>query len=70
MDCKVLKFADDTKIIKSIKTIKDNILFQKDIDKLFATGDNIEMPFNTDKCRSMHFGSRHIKFNYSMGANG
>ena len=37
------------------------------IDKLFATGDNIGMPFNTDKCRSMHFRSRNLKFNYSMG---
>ena len=68
LNCKVLKFADDTKLLKSIGGIHDNISQQKNIDKLMGWAYEKGMEFNTAKCKTIHFGKPENNFNYNMGA--
>ena len=69
LNCKVLKFADDTKIMTSIASTDDNIRFQKNVDKITAAGDNIEMFYNYKKCKCMHLGRNNPQFNYTIDGN-
>ena len=66
IDCRLFKFADDTKMVIQIKTYKDNIKGQKNLDKLEGWADKSDMQFNKEKCKVLHIGNRNEKFNYSM----
>ncbi|CAM5175590.1 unnamed protein product [Natator depressus] len=67
---KVAKFADDTKLLKIVKTKADCEAFQKDLTKLSDWATKWQMKFNVDKCKVMHIGKDNPNYTYNMmGAN-
>lgn len=61
-----MKFADDTKGGKIIKSTADKDLFQSCIDKLFEWSIKWGMEFNIQKCKILHFGSKNPNYEYFM----
>ena len=66
IDCRVFKFADDSKIVIRVRNTNDNIKGQKSLDKVVGWSDRWDMEFNESKCKVLHIGSNNPKFNYSM----
>ena len=62
----IFKFADDTKVLRVINNEADRARFQEEIDSLFAWSQEWQMLFNADKCKVMHFGSKNLRFSYTM----
>ena len=62
----LLKFADDTKVIKRISSRTDNIGLQDIIQNLLVWAKEWQMSFNIDKCKIMHLGTNNPRFTYSM----
>ena len=62
----VSKFADDTKIGKSVLTELDRLSLQQDLDKITKWSEEWDMPFNVNKCQLLHVGTRNNKFQYSI----
>ena len=52
----ISKFADDTKIGRTILGEKDRIELQNDLKLLGQWAEKWQMKFNTDKCKVIHFG--------------
>ena len=52
----ILKFADDTKLIRKTKEIGDKQTLQDDIDKLVRWSEKWQMLFNFGKCKCLHTG--------------
>ena len=63
--CKL--FADDTKLYRQVRNQDDRELLQKDLESLMVWSDKWLMPFNENKCKSLHLGKANIKTQYSMG---
>ena len=53
---KVLKFADDTKVFRKIKSDADRQHLQVDLNKLIEWSEKWQMLFNFRKCKSLHTG--------------
>ena len=66
INCKVYKFADDTKVAVQVRNWQDNFMGQKDLDRLLGWADKWDMQFNEDKCKILHLGSNNPKFSYNM----
>ena len=64
---KLSKFADDSKLCKSIHNSADCDELQKDLDKLNEWSQNWQMKFNIDKCSVMHLGNSNKQCNYKLG---
>ena len=62
----LLKFADDTKVIKRIQSQADNEDLQTVIDNLYEWAKKWQMYFNVDKCKLVHVGRSNPKFQYVM----
>uniref|UniRef100_K7GG65 Reverse transcriptase domain-containing protein n=1 Tax=Pelodiscus sinensis TaxID=13735 RepID=K7GG65_PELSI len=66
----VVKFADDTKLFRIVKTEADCEGLQEDLTKLSDWATEWQMNFNVDKCKLMHNGKNNPNYTYSMmGAN-
>ena len=65
--CKILKFADYTKLFRKAKEIGDKQKLQDDIDKLVKWSEIWQMLFNFGKCKCLHTGSGNTGMNYEMG---
>uniref|UniRef100_A0A8C3P8K5 Gypsy retrotransposon integrase-like protein 1 n=1 Tax=Chrysemys picta bellii TaxID=8478 RepID=A0A8C3P8K5_CHRPI len=66
----VAKFADDTKLLKIVKTKADCEELQKDLTKLSDWATKWQMKFNVDKCKVMHIGKNNPNYTHNMmGAN-
>jgi len=52
----VIKFANDTKIFRKMRDVRDNICMQADLDRLVEWADKWQMQFNVSKCKVMHVG--------------
>uniref|UniRef100_A0A8C3I5X8 Reverse transcriptase domain-containing protein n=1 Tax=Chrysemys picta bellii TaxID=8478 RepID=A0A8C3I5X8_CHRPI len=66
----VAKFADDTKLLKIVKTKADCEELQKDLPKLSDWATKWQIKFNVDKCKVMHIGRNNPNYTYNMmGAN-
>ena len=63
----ILKFADDTKLLRKVKEIGDTQNLQDDIDKLVKWSEKWQMLFNFGKCKCLHTGSGNTGMNYEMG---
>ena len=63
---RVLKFADDVKLIGV--SMKDTYIqsIQDDLDKLVKWSNDWQMAFNYEKCKVMHIGRINDNFNYHM----
>ena len=64
--CFLLKFADDSKMAKLIKSLLDSTQFQADIDNLCKWAADWVMEFNTEKCKIMHLGRNNPRNKYFM----
>ena len=53
---KVLKFADDTKVFRKIKSDADRQHLQDDLYKLIELSEKWQMLFNFGKCKCLHTG--------------
>ena len=62
----VIKFADDTKLFKVVKTQEDCGKLQEDLDKLEDWASKWQMKFNVDKCKVMHLGKNNPNYGYTM----
>ena len=65
--CKILKFADYTKLFRKVKEIGDKQNLQEDIDKLVRWSEQWQMLFNFGKCKCLHTGPGNTGMNYEMG---
>ena len=65
----ILKFADDTKLIKRIRTAVDNQNLQDIITKLYEWATKWQMYFNVDKCKIVHLGSKNPLHQYYMNGS-
>ena len=63
----LLKFADDTKLIKEVGSDASFRRMQTDLDNLFEWVNKGSMAFNIEKCGVMHFGPKNVKHEYSLG---
>jgi ribonuclease P/MRP protein subunit RPP40 len=63
---KLLKFADDTKILGKVATAGQIRELQDDLDRLLEWSDKWQMEFNAEKCKVMHVGYSNTKANYIM----
>ena len=64
---KLAKFADDTKLCKSINSLDDMHSLQNDLDRLHEWSVKWQMTFNVDKCVVMHVGSNNVNNSYVLG---
>ena len=53
---KVLKFADDTKVFRKVKSEADRQQLQDDLNKLTELSEKRQMLFNVGKCKCLHTG--------------
>jgi len=61
-----LKFADDTKLFGRVNTHMDREVLQRDLYQLLKWSKKWQMPFNTGKCVSVHFGNSNKQCDYYM----
>ena len=59
-------FADDAKIFRSVKSNEDNIILQRDLNKLSTWADRWQLPFNIGKCKRLHIGRHNPHHRYEM----
>ena len=64
---KVLKFADDTKVFRKIKSDTDRQQLQDDLNKLTEWYEKWQMLFNYGKCKCLHTGHGNEDAQYTMG---
>ena len=67
--CKILKFADDTKIYRVVKSADDIDSFRSDLYNLVSWSKDWQMLFNVEKCEVMHFGYNNPHVDYDMQRN-
>jgi len=63
---RVLKFADDNKLHRSVNNQEDSICLQKDLETVVEWAHRWQMQFNVKKCKVVHFGKGNLGFTYSM----
>ena len=64
--CKLLKFADDTKLFQVVATKQDIDKLQEDLINICKWSKEWLMLFNQDKCRVMHIGFNNTRAEYTM----
>ena len=63
----LLKFADDTKLLRKVGTQDDGEELQKDIHKMYKWSEDWKMMFNIDKCKCLHIGHGNNRTSYQLG---
>lgn len=65
---KILMFADDVKIFKTIHNLEDCHNLQADLNNLVKWSDENQLPLNIDKCQIISYTlkSHEINFNYNI----
>ena len=64
---KVLKFADDTKVFRKIKSDPDRQHLQDNLNKLTEWAEKWQMLFNYGKCKCLHSGHVNEDAQYTTG---
>ena len=64
---KLLKFADDTKLVGIVSNDIEIEQLRSDLHKLYNWSVDWQMVFNTDKCKLFHFDNENVKSVYSLG---
>ena len=67
--CKVLKFANDTKIYRVVNTQEAIESLRSDLKNLVKWSVDWQMLFNTDKCKIIHIGHINCHADYYMSSN-
>jgi len=63
---RLLKFADDVKLFKSVDRIEDYDVIKDDLNTLCNWSDTWQMKFNAEKCKVMHIGAKNPNHNYQV----
>ena len=63
------KFADDTKLGKTVQVEKDREELQEALDQLCIWAEKWGMVFNVGKCKVMHMGHHNPAFSYTMNGH-
>src|ERR1700755_3158687 len=69
LKCKVSKFADDTKVVTSVRNNDGCIKPQRDLDKLLGWADKWEMNFNSKNVKFFHVDYSNEGFNCDMNGD-
>ena len=64
---KLLKFADDTKLLVRVDTNRGIESLKEDLLNLEKWSEIWKLPFNYDKCKIMHFGKNNPNTQYDFG---
>jgi len=64
---KILKFADETKIVSKVASEDQIKILQSDLHKMFNWLQDWQMLFNTDKSKVIHFGFNNKEVDYILG---
>jgi len=64
---KLCKFADDTKIGRTVGTEQEVNILRRELNKLHTWAQDWQMAFNVDKCVVVHFGNQNKHHEYEMG---
>ena len=64
---KVLKFADDTKVLRKVTNVTHTNSLQDDLDKLVKCSEKWKMLINFEKCKCIHIGYGNMDEEYKMG---
>ena len=64
---KLAKFADDTKLCKTVENMEGLLALQRDLDSLNEWASEWQMSFNVDKCKVVHVGHNNSCSKYSLG---
>ena len=64
--CYLYKFADDTKLIKSIENAGDKDALQTALNNVCEWAWSWQMTFNIAKCKVLHFGHNNPLYEYTM----
>ena len=59
-------FADDAKLFSKISNVNSNVVLQSDLDRALHWSEQWQLPFNADKCKSMHLGTNNPYYVYKM----
>ena len=62
----VLKFADDTKLVRPVNNCTAGQELQLDLDNVCSWASHWQMKFNVSKCKVMHYRKGNLGYNYSM----
>ncbi|XP_030051022.1 uncharacterized protein LOC115464802, partial [Microcaecilia unicolor] len=62
----VIKFADDTKLFRVVKSQEECERLQEDLARLGEWACKWQMKFNVDKCKVMHVGKRNPNYSYVL----
>ena len=62
----VLKFADETHVLREVNTDGDKQHLQNDLDKLFKRSEKWQMLFNCGKCKCIHTGHGNHNMGYTV----
>ena len=64
---KLNKFADDSKLCKTVGNVTDRDALQNDLDSLHEWSRLWQMKFNVDKCSVIHLGRSNDNYSYKLG---
>ena len=59
-------FADDAKLYRNVTSPEDNRNLQEDLDRICEWSTRWQLPFNIDKCKSLHIGRKNKRYWYEM----
>ena len=63
----MLKFANDTKVFRKIKSDADRQQLQDDLNKMTAWSEKWQVLFNFGKCKCLHTGHGYEDAHYKTG---
>ena len=64
---RILQFADDVKMFRTIKSFNDFVQLQQDINSLAEWASKWQLKFNVSKCNWLHLGRQHGFGEYTIG---
>ena len=59
-------FVDDAKLYRNVTSPEDNRKLQDNLDRIYEWSTRWQLPFNIDKCKSLHIGRKNKRYWYEM----
>jgi hypothetical protein len=63
---RIVKFADDTKVLGKVGTEKEIVSLRNDLQRLFDWSETWQMKFNIDKCKVIHGENKNKRAKYTI----